>query len=61
MAEVKFHYTTLLSEGDSKTNEHFLNTNVYGDSSEIRQEECINHVANRMGTALNKLMSQCKG
>ena len=31
-------------------------TNIYGDSIEIRKEECINHVAKRMGTALTKVI-----
>ena len=56
----KFRYTTLLSDGDSKTYDRLVKTNIYGDSIEIRKEECINHVAKRMGTALNNLISQCK-
>ena len=56
----KFRYTTLLSDGDSKTYDNLLKVNVYGDEIEIKKEECVNHVAKRMGTALNNLVSQCK-
>ena len=31
---------------------------VYGDDVKITKEECTNHVAKRMGTALRKLATQ---
>ena len=55
-----FRYTTLLSDGDSKTHKHLCALNVYGDDVEIVKEECINHVAKRLGTALRKLSTQSK-
>lgn len=33
--------------------------NVYGDDVEITKEECINHVAKRLGTALRSLVKEC--
>ena len=56
----KFRYTTLLSDGDSKTHKHLCALNVYGDDTVIVKEECINHVAKRLGTALRKLSTQSK-
>ena len=49
-----FRYTTLLSDGDAKTFKHLCSLNVYGDVS-LTKEECVNHVAKRIGTALRNL------
>ena len=42
-------YTTMLSDGDSKAYGADCDANVYGDRLNIDKEECINHVAKRMG------------
>ena len=55
-----FRYTTLLSDGDAKTLKHLTDLNVYGDDVVLEKEECINHVAKRLGTALRKLTSSGK-
>lgn len=55
-----FRYTTLLSDGDAKTHKHLCSLKVYGEDTEIIKEECINHVAKRLGTALRKLAMQSK-
>ena len=57
--ERDFRYTTLLSDGDAKTYKHLCDLNIYGDV-ELQKEECINHVAKRLGTALRKLASSGK-
>lgn len=49
-----FRYSTMVSDGDSKTYKHLLQNKVYGGN--IKKEECINHVAKRMGTALRNLV-----
>ncbi len=54
-----FRYTTLLSDGDAKTFKHLCSLNVYGDVPPTK-EECVNHVAKRMGTALRNLSTQGK-
>ena len=54
-----FRYTTLLSDGDAKTYKHLCDLNIYGDV-ELQKEECINHVAKRLGTAFRKLASSGK-
>ena len=54
-----FRYTTLLSDGDARTFKHLCDLRVYGDV-ELEKEECVNHVAKRLGTALRKLATQGK-
>lgn len=56
-----FRYTTLLSDGDSKTFNHLVKEEVYGPSVAILKEECINHVSKRLGTALRNLVSEWRG
>lgn len=56
----KMRYTTLLSDGDSKTFNHLVNSEVYGPDITIVKEECINHVAKRLGTSLRKLVKDNK-
>ena len=55
-----FRYTTMLSDEDSSTYAHLCALNVYGDDVEIEKEECVNHVAKRMGTALRNLAKTSK-
>ena len=57
--EAGFRYTTLLSDGDSKTFFHLQNNKVYGDTS-LRKQECINHLQKRVGTALRNLVKDVK-
>ena len=44
-----FRYTTVLSDGDARTFNHLSSLQVYGEV-ELQKEECINHVAKRLGT-----------
>ena len=53
-------YTTLLSDGDAKTFNHLVKTEVYGPDVELNKEECINHVGKRLGTALRTLVKSSK-
>ena len=55
-----FRYTTMVSDGDSRTFNRLTEMKVYGDDITIAKEECVNHVAKRMGTALRKLTTQTK-
>ena len=50
----------MLSEGDSKAYGAVCDANVYGDRINIEKEDCINHVAKRMGTELRKLANASK-
>ena len=58
--ERHFRYTTLLSDGHARTYKHLCDLNIYGDDVELQKEECINHIAKRLGTALRKLASSGK-
>lgn len=49
-----FRYTTILSDGDSKTFNYLNDKKVYGSDILIKKEECVNHVSKRLGTALRK-------
>ena len=55
-----FRYTTMVSDGDARTFRHLSDLKVYGEDVALAKEECINHVAKRMGTALRKLSTQTK-
>ncbi|GFT09557.1 uncharacterized protein TNCV_797601 [Trichonephila clavipes] len=50
-------YVSILSDGDAKTYQHLSSLNVYGNCIKIAKEECINHMAKRLGTGLrNKIL-----
>lgn len=53
-------YTTVLSDGDSRTFLALKEAKVYG-FIEVEKEDCINHVHKRMGTALRNVLSKHKG
>ena len=54
-----FRYTTIVADGDAKTYKHLCDRRIYGDVV-LKKEECINHVAKRLGTAMRKLASSGK-
>lgn len=55
----KLRYTTILSDGDCKTYNELCKLQPYGPDCPIVKEECINHVAKRLGTALRNIVSDC--
>lgn len=59
-AECGMRYTTMLSDGDSKTISHLNNAKPYGADVVIIKEECVNHVSKRLATALDKLPASVK-
>lgn len=52
-------YTTILSDGDSRTFHALTQEGVYGYIS-IEKKDCLNHVHKRMGTALRNLVEKKK-
>ena len=50
----------MLCDGDSKSFNTVSVSKVYGDNVEITKEDCVNHVAKRMGTALRNLKAEAK-
>jgi len=57
---LKFRYTTIRSDGDSRTYKRLCDLQPYGPDVTIEKEECVKHFAKRMGTAHNKLASEGK-
>ncbi|KAF8793037.1 hypothetical protein HNY73_004566 [Argiope bruennichi] len=53
-------YVSVVSDGDAKTYQHVSELNVYGEDVEITKEECVNHVAKRLGTGLRKKVKECQ-
>jgi hypothetical protein len=51
-------YVNILSDGDAKTYQHVVSLNVYGSSIKILKEECLNHVAKRLGTGLRNKVTE---
>ncbi|GFS53024.1 uncharacterized protein TNCV_331421 [Trichonephila clavipes] len=51
---IRFQYTTLLSEGDSKTFLKLKERKVYGSETQIKKEERINNASKRLGAALKQ-------
>ncbi|KAJ4447714.1 hypothetical protein ANN_09722 [Periplaneta americana] len=56
-----FRYNTVLSDSDSKTYMHLQHINVYGNQFLITKEECVNHIAKRLGIGLRNLVKEWKG
>lgn len=55
----KMRYTSMLSDGDSKTFLFLNEQKVYGHTP-IMKEECINHVSKRLGTGIRNKIKECK-
>ena len=52
------HYSVMLSDGDSSSSYNKLReAQPYGENKPVRKEECINHVAKRLGSRLRKLVA----
>lgn len=48
--DMGFRYTSIISDGDSKSHENFQSLQIYGEGIAIDKQECVNHVAKRLGT-----------
>ena len=53
-----FQYTIMVSDGDSRTFRHLCNLKVYRKDVVLVKDQCINHVAKRLGTTLKKFATQ---
>ncbi|GFT80677.1 uncharacterized protein TNCV_2772971 [Trichonephila clavipes] len=58
ISDCAMRYTTVLCDGDAKTHQHLNEKKVYGDDVVIVKEECVNHVAKRLGTALRNKVKE---
>lgn len=57
ISNCNMRYVGMLSDGDSKTYQHLVALNLYGDIK-VQKEECINHVAKRLGTGLRNKVKE---
>ncbi|GFV15001.1 uncharacterized protein TNCV_3953071 [Trichonephila clavipes] len=58
ISDCAMRYTTVLCDGDAKTHQHLNEKKVYGDDVVIVKEECVNHVAKHLGTALRNKVKE---
>ncbi|GFW97186.1 uncharacterized protein TNCV_631911 [Trichonephila clavipes] len=58
ISDCTMRYTTVLCDGDAKTHQHLNEKKVYGDDVVIVKEECVKHVAKRLGTALRNKVKE---
>ena len=56
----KLRYKIMICDGDSKTFNELTRIKPYGEDVEIEKEECLNHVAKRLGTALRNVVADCR-
>ena len=57
-ATLAMRYTTMISDGDSSSYNALEEEKPYGAEHKIYKEECVNHVAKRLGTRLRKLKKE---
>lgn len=58
--DYKLRYCTMVSDGDSAVFSHLQSLKVYGGDVPITKEECVNHIAKRLGTGLRNVVKTCK-
>ena len=58
IARNHMRYTTMLSDGDTKTFDHLTILNIYSDEHPIDKEKCVNHIAKHMRKALCTLKTE---
>ena len=54
-------YDPFIGEGDSSAYQSVVKEAIYGPWKTVRKEECINHVAKRMGSGLRSIVKDFKG
>ena len=60
IANHNLRYSTMVSDGDCKTNSVLNNMKVYGEEHPVVKEDCVNHVAKRMFTSIEVLKAKEK-
>ncbi|GFV66238.1 uncharacterized protein TNCV_2631791 [Trichonephila clavipes] len=53
-------FVSMLSDGDSKTFQFLSDNKIYGSDIKIEKEECLNHIAKRLGTSLRNKVKEWK-
>ena len=54
-------YDPFIGEGDSSAYQSVVKEAIYGPWKTVRKEECINHVAKRMGSGFRSIVRDFEG
>ena len=57
-AMLRFCYTVMTSYGNSKSYNHLMSLNGYGDQHPIVKEICVKHIVKRLGVGLRKNVTE---
>ncbi|GFY11750.1 uncharacterized protein TNCV_1529421 [Trichonephila clavipes] len=59
-SDCQIRFVSMLSDGDSKTFQFLSHNKTYGSHIKIEKEECLNHIAKRLGTSLRNEVKEWK-
>ncbi|GFS85419.1 uncharacterized protein TNCV_2803341 [Trichonephila clavipes] len=60
ISDCQMRFVSMLSDGDSKTFQFLSDNKIYGSDIKIEKEECLNHIAKRLGTSLRNKVKEWK-
>ncbi|GFX89076.1 uncharacterized protein TNCV_2853751 [Trichonephila clavipes] len=60
ISDCQMRFVSMLSDGDSKTFQFLSDDKIYGSDIKIEKEECLNHIAKRLGTSLRNKVKEWK-
>ncbi|GFS74776.1 uncharacterized protein TNCV_1690751 [Trichonephila clavipes] len=60
ISDWQMRFVSMLSDGDSKTFKFLSDNKIYGSDIKIEKEECLNHIAKRLGTTLRNKVKEWK-
>ncbi|GFV11093.1 uncharacterized protein TNCV_2718371 [Trichonephila clavipes] len=60
ISDCQMRFVSMLSDGDSKTFQFLSDNKIYGFDIKIEKEECLNHIAKRLGTSLRNKVKEWK-
>ncbi|GFU38536.1 uncharacterized protein TNCV_3399681 [Trichonephila clavipes] len=60
ISDCQMRFVSMLSDGDSKTFQFLSDNKIYGSYIKIEKEECLNHIAKRLGTSLRNKVKEWK-
>ncbi|GFY03696.1 uncharacterized protein TNCV_3666071 [Trichonephila clavipes] len=60
ISDCQRRFVSMLSDGDSKTFQFLSDNKIYGSDIKIEKEECLNHIAKRLGTSLRNKVKEWK-
>ncbi|GFS62882.1 uncharacterized protein TNCV_2276031 [Trichonephila clavipes] len=60
ISDCQMRFVSMLSDGDSKTFQFLSDNKIYGSDIKIKREECLNHIAKKIGTSLRNKVKEWK-